>query len=404
MPRRPLTVLSLKNIPFESIFETMFTDTGFVCFQPKEGQAAGRFSIIASSPENSFSMAGGFINIDGHTTIDTPVEAFKRFCEEIDSIDIDPYLPFSGGAVGYIGFEGAKAFRGCSPAKGFSRVPQCRFGIYRTFVIFDHVENISYVATHQTSKSEMIGVYDFIDRLKTGARTNFVFTEHDTKSQYNDIGRMIPNDATFSELAKAAHLWLRADRLKRIHLMRHEEKPQVGLTPQKLFLSNHPNESRFIFSHEGVSSIFASDDLLLKISDDEVFSNTSISDNALMNERKDELKSICSDDCMKFSSSKNGFTIRGKIHPGVNHIDGLANLLPSSSLTGFPKSLALSYIDENEREHRSFYGGAFGTVQSNGLEFRTIERVTTFADGTIRETSGADLNADQNPDTFLEKF
>ncbi len=402
MSRRSLTVLSLENVPFESIFETMFTDTGFVCFQPKFGNSKKRFSVIASNPEHTFSMAGGFIIIDGHTTIDTPQEAFKRFCKKIDNIDVDPYLPFSGGVIGYIGFEGAKAFRGFSPAEGFSRLPQCRFGIYTTLVLFDHVEGTSHVVTQCESKADMIEVYNFIDRLNDEANTHFDFTARVVTPSSEKNGRMIPADGKFSELSKAAHLWLRAEKLKRIHLSRHEEKPQDDITPQKAFLSDSSAESKFAFTHEGASSVFASNDFLLEISNDEVLSQSPSTDRTIAEERKLELERICLGDSMKFNPSENGFTIEGTIRPEMNRIDGLLGLLPSSALTGSPRPLAISYIDENEKEHRSFYGGAFGVIHPGGLEFQSIEKVTTFADGMVRKTAGADLTVDQNPETFIE--
>jgi len=348
MTHRLPHVIPLSNVSFETVVKTLAGDPGFVCMDSR--RASGRWnrhSIIAASPEHTFSFSGGFVTVDGHTMIDTPFIALSEFCGMADELPYDPYLTVSGGAIGYVGFEGAKTLRGFEPARGFSRIPQCRFGIYRTIVIHDNLENTMMIVSDTAKNAEIL-----LERLQDA--TEWTPPEH--CETVSDAGRrMIPDDACFKKLAEVAHSWLRSESIDRLHLVRHEERPQSLTSPIDVFLAKHDSHCHFIFSHEQSVSIFDSDDLLLETT-------------------------------------------------GTKPIDELANLLPVETLTGSPLHRAMHYIDGHENVHRQFYGGAFGTIHSRGLAFRTIQGVTSFTDGAVRRSVGADMTADILPEEITRRI
>ena len=56
---------------------------------------------------------------------------------------------------------------------------------------------------------------------------------------------------------------------------------------------------------------------------------------------------------------------------------------------------------KNENTHRTFYGGAFGTIDPFRLTFRTIQQSAIHADGIVRQTVGVNLTTETDPKTIL---
>lgn len=341
-PRRE--ILPLNDISFETAAACLSGERGFACIDSRGTKApCGRYSYVAALPSRTFSMAGGFVTVDGRTAIDSPAEALARFCDVARRESADPYLPFSCGAIGYIGFEGAKALKGFHPAKGFSRHPQCSFGIYRTVLIFDHIEGAAAIAFDGDDSQ---AAHELIDRLEAAPKWTPKFLNLEMST---DARRLTPDDATFARLLGAAHEWLRSESLSCLHITRREERPIADTSAIEFLLSTRADGARAMFTHESAGIILGS--------------NASA-----------KLQ------CCDFSN--------------------LIGAMPCERLTGTPFSKAIAYIDAHEEFHRRFHGGAFGLVHARGFDFQAIESSAAFADGTIGITAGADLTPDIHPDDF----
>lgn len=381
-------ILEFSDISFETAAAALASDPGFACIASRHTQAAdGRYSVIASHPSHTFSFAGGFVTTDGHTAIDSPSAALARFAHRVERLSCDPYLPATA-AIGYIGFEGAKAMRGFDPAKGFSRFPQCRFGIYTTAVVFDRVEGTSWIQSADESyvKSRR-GAYLLLERLENStpwiADRGFGRQGPDAREAL----RFNPDDKKFHGLISIANAWLRAEKLSRIHLARHASRAASGSHPIDAFLADKSGLTRAMFTQEGAAFIFSSDDLLLDIADDRVFSRYTCAADQIPDEHIDEMKRICTGQSLKVC----GTTSAGRRRQGMHPLDALAGLIPSHSMTGTPCHQAMNFITENEDTHRSFYGGAFGAFDARRLNFRTIQRSTAYGDGIETFTTGTDI-------------
>lgn len=401
-------ILPFSGIKIESAITTLASDPGFVCVGScGAGGDDGRYSIIASFPKHTFQMSGGFITIDGHTAIDTPLDAFAGFFKGIDDLAYDSYLPFSGGAIGYIGFEGARALRGFAPAKGFSRLPQCNFGIYLTAAVFDHTEGTSFIVSNGASidsvRKESKKLLNRLTHAPVWTSRDEVQTDinRDLKNM-----RLIPDDENFRNLANSAFSWLRSEKIDRIHLTRHVEIPCPYITPTDFFLmyeGRHP--TRAFFTYEGTSSVLESESLLLHIEGDSVKSH--IGTARRMRGASDhgrEILRICTAESIARNDRGTKSFFSGIKRQEMDPLDGLIGLIPSEGLTGSPRHLAISYLDEYEPSHRRFYGGAFGLIQNGCIEFHMIESATSSADGATASIFGADFTQDMSPKDFLEKF
>lgn len=351
MARLPLT-LPLTGITFETAVSALAADPGFVALDARRaGPGGDRHSIVASSPLHRFSSSGAFVTIDGHTVVDSPRTALEVFLTAVGHFACDPYLPFSGGAIGFIGFEGARALAGAEPAKGFSRFPQCSFGIYPTAVVFDHLEGTAFVVANGTAEAAADQAAEELrERLQRASVARAPSPRAGISPQ--EI-RLAPDGKAFERLVDEAFSWLRSDALSRIHLARHAVAPSQGHSAVAAFLSgSEEGATQALFTHEGAAAIVSSHDVLLEVRS------------------------------------------RGA---HMDPLRALVPLLPAAAFTGSPRREAISFLSEHEPTHRHFYGGAFGVIDARGLCFRTIHRSLCHADGTISITAGVDLTPAVNP-------
>ncbi len=361
---------------------------GFAFLDAREAPTPqNRFSIISALPAATLHLAGGFVTIDGRTTITSPREALLAFAKRLDALPRDLALPFSGGLIGYIGFEGAAALRGFTPARGFARHPQCRFGLYPSALLFDHVEGTARLVTDDPEGTTARTILDHLAR----ARTMPTVSEKNTKGE-NAARRTSTGDALRAE----AQQWLRAEAATRLHLAHHEQRPDDGRA-RATFGAKSAMQARF--AHEGARYRLASRETLLMTRGEGVRSMLALADErdwrAIAHEHEEELLRICERSSLaQRATSTMGerhITYTGTRRPEMHPLDGLIGLIPSPSVAGAPRDRALAFIDRHEPEHRALYGGVFGYADAGGCAFQTIQSCALIADGMIRTTTGETL-------------
>ena len=219
---------------------------------------------------------------------------------------------------------------------------------------------------------------------------------------------MTPDEGTFHQLLNEAYNWLQAETLSHIHLAQHVAHPTPALSPIDDFLmGGNPGMVRAMFTYQGTNFILASYDALLDVRGDAVRSRLAF-DSAgrpeiaadIWTEHKRELLRICTSDSLKTTATgrtedgqTTSVTFKGQKRPEMKPIDGLFGLIPSATLTGHPRHLAIQFIAKNEKSHRTFHGGAFGTIDPFRLTFRTIQQSAIHSDGMIRQTLGVNMTA-----------
>jgi anthranilate synthase component 1 len=91
--------------------------------------------------------------------------------------------------------------------------------------------------------------------------------------------------------------------------------------------------------------------------------------------------------------------VRGKLRKDVTAIDALYSCFPAGTLTGAPKIRAMEIIAELEATRRGIYGGAIGYVDFSGnLDSCIAIRTIVIKDGVARFQAGAGIVADSVPE------
>ena len=91
--------------------------------------------------------------------------------------------------------------------------------------------------------------------------------------------------------------------------------------------------------------------------------------------------------------------VSGRLRDGIGPLDALRSLLPAGTLSGAPKVRAMEIIDELEPVKRGGYGGAIGYVSYTGdLDTCIHIRTVVVKDGVAHVQAGGGTVADAKPD------
>jgi len=96
--------------------------------------------------------------------------------------------------------------------------------------------------------------------------------------------------------------------------------------------------------------------------------------------------------------------VSGQLRPEVTAMDALRAVLPAGTLSGAPKVRAMQIIDELEPHKRGSYGGAVGYVSFTGdLDTAIHIRTVVVKDGLVHVQAGGGTVADAKPDYEYEE-
>ena len=92
-------------------------------------------------------------------------------------------------------------------------------------------------------------------------------------------------------------------------------------------------------------------------------------------------------------------SVEGNTRPGVSAVDVFRALFPAGTLSGAPKPMALSIIDELEPVQRGVYGGVIGYFDFSGdADLAIAIRTATIHNGQARVQAGGGLVVDSVPE------
>ena len=91
-------------------------------------------------------------------------------------------------------------------------------------------------------------------------------------------------------------------------------------------------------------------------------------------------------------------TVSGRLRPGCDRFDLLRSLFPGGSMTGAPKIRAMEIIAALEGEERGVYSGAIGYLSTGGdLDFNIVIRSVVCGGGRAHLRVGGGVVADSDP-------
>ena len=406
-----------------------------------------RYSFIGKNPEKIFSNIGlDLFELRNGNSTKHKISIFEFIRNEIESKKqpkIDELPNFTGGIVGYLGYENISLvervinFR----SERFDNYDSI-FGIYNTILAFDHYKHQIILITNVSvdEKTNLKDVFqnakNILAQLREELKRPIEFSsdfkidgtineDFDTKEFYEQVEsskkNIVEGDIFQIVISKRFSAKFSGDLLNVYRALRI-----INPSPYMYFLEFKDDFKIIGTSPEDLLKVQNGKAQLLPIAGTRRRGRTVQEDKELeedlMNDPKElaehtmlvdlgrnDLGRICEYDTVVVSEKMKVqryshvmhivSKVEGKLASDKDSIDALMSCFPAGTVTGAPKIRAIQLIDDYEKKSRNVYAGAVGYFDFSGNLDMCIAIRTLFAKGnTIYWQAGAGIVADSRPE------
>ncbi len=422
-------------------------DYAFLLESVEGGEHVGRYSFLGKDPFLVLRTIGGVVTVEraGETTaLDTSYpDALRSLMAEYQSPFV-PGLPrFTGGAVGYLGYEAAAWFEPTTARADGERRPgdDAAFMLFDTVLAFDHVQHrILVIANARISGDEDLrALYQF-------ACAKIAFVERELERPLSvttarEDGPLVlssnQTQAEYEAAVRTAKGHIAAGDVYQVVLSQRFEA-EIAAEPFTVYRAlRHVNPSPYMFFVRcGARSIVGSSpEMLVRVEGRHVVTHpiagtrprgrTPDEDQRLADELKRSEKERA-EHVMLVDLGRNDIgrvstygsvrvptylaleryshvmhlvsVVEGELADGQDRLDALASCFPAGTVSGAPKVRAMQIINALEPGPRGVYAGAVGYLDFAGnLDFCIAIRTIVLEQGRAYVQAGAGIVADSNP-------
>jgi len=424
---------------------------------------AGRYTIICPQIRQlllAFESRAELIEIDaeGSVTASRPAEGpalhtLRRWAEQFKVPQL-PYLPFTGGLVGYFSYDLVRTLeRLPRQAMDDLGLPLAAWGLAQSYLVFDHKENVVHaVALSKTPQgkdsSEARAVY--VSALAEVERLRELWEEAQNCSEEVYIGSVPASPAAAEDrrfsLGKAAFQsavlrvqdFIRSGDTYQVNLSIRETR-SLQVSPEDVYEQLrriNPSPYMAFLRLPEFALVSGSPELLVRLREGVVEARpiagtrprgTDDADDSalaaeLMENEKERAEHLMLVDLIRndlgrisrfgsvqvsefMSVEKYSHVmhivsqIRGELAAGKNLFDVIAATFPGGTITGAPKVRTMEIIEELEPVRRGPYTGSIGWLGFNGeMELNITIRTLVAAAGLAHVQAGAGIVIDSDPE------
>ncbi|HXG55374.1 MAG TPA: anthranilate synthase component I [Vicinamibacterales bacterium] len=430
------------------------SDYAFLFESVEGGEQVARYSFLGKDPFLVLRARDGKTEMDRSGVTTESDEAFvpvlRRLMAEFQSPFVSGLPRFTGGAVGFIGYDAAAVFEPAlrdawSKAAWADQPPGNReddagFMLFDTVLAFDHVKHrILIIANARVTADEDLGALyqfacakiDFLERElerglsrsePNGAAEPAVWSNQ-TKESFEAGVREIKEHIAAGDIYQA--------------VLSQRFEADVTADPFTVYRAlRHVNPSPYMyFMRMGKLAIVGSSpEMLVRVEGRRVEThpiagtrprgNTEEEDLRLAEELKRNEKERA-EHVMLVDLGRNDLgrvcdfgtvrvpqymaleryshvmhlvsTVDGRLAEGHDHLDALVACFPAGTVSGAPKIRAMQLLSQLEPTRRDLYAGSVGYIDFAGnLDFCIAIRTITIRDGRARIQAGAGIVADSN--------
>ena len=413
-----------------------------------EGSASlARYSFIGKNPEKIFSNKGLQLQLlTNGSSENFKQNIFEYIREEIKKYrqpKIDALPDFTGGIVGYLGYENISLVEKVIKfnSESFNN-PDSIFGVYNTILAFDHYK-------HQIILISNIKIDEDtnLESAYAQAKENLLQLRKELKkpseysSDFNLSGKLseyFNPDEFYKQVEAGKNNILEGDIFQIVLSKRFSAKYNgdpfnvyralriINPSPYMYHLEFEPDFTIIGTSPEDLLQVKNRKAQVLPIAGTRRRGKTPGEDKALeedlINDPKElaehtmlvdlgrnDLGRVCKYGTVKVSESMKiqryshvmhiVSRVEGMLADDKDSIDALMSCFPAGTVTGAPKIRAIQLINEYEKSERNVYAGAVGYFDFSGNLDMCIAIRTLFAKGdTIYWQAGAGIVADSKPE------
>jgi len=427
------------------------SDYAFLLESVEGGEHVGRYSFLGKDP---FLILRAH---EGRTIIEragVTSESERPFMETLRSVMSDfqsPFVPglprFTGGAVGYMGYETAQWFEPTIGDNLGAGGDGAGFMLFDTVLAFDHVQHrILLIANARIAGDEDLqALYQF-----ACARIEFLERELDRALSLVREHRHEPltvtsnvTQAEFEGMVRRGKEYIAAGDIFQVVLSQRFET-ELAADPFTVYRAlRHVNPSPYMFFVRmgGRAIVGSSPEMLVRVEGPHVETHpiagtrprgrTDEEDQRLAEELKRNEKEKA-EHVMLVDLGRNDVgrvsaygsvrvptfmaleryshvmhlvsTVVGTLADDSDRLDALASCFPAGTVSGAPKVRAMQIINELETGRRGLYAGAVGYLDFAGnLDFCIAIRTIVIENGRAYVQAGAGIVADSNPTAEYEE-
>ncbi len=436
-------------------------DPGFLLESIEGGMRIARYSFIGSDPVYSITFRDGKIEglpDDFPGAYDDPLVALGDIIDRFRSEEIGDLPRFTGGAVGYLGYEAMSRFerrvgRADGPGLG---APDARYHIAETLVVFDNLERVMKVVSHVDVSDPTIiddayaAAVARIERVVAQLRGSIPMAQTDP-----DVERALPavterfqlntSPERYREIVERGKQYIHDGDIIQVVLSQRVDVPTPAhsFSLYRALRMVNPSPYMFYLDFGDHQVVGASPELLVRL-EDGVVTNHPIAgtrprgatpeedaqnEHDLMVDEKERAEHIMLVDLGRNDVgrvSKPGSVrvpqlmeverfshvmhivshVEGEIREELTGLDALRACFPAGTVSGAPKIRAMEIIAELETDQRGVYSGAIGYVDfAGGMDTCIALRTMVVHDGVASLQAGGGIVADSTPEgEYAESF
>ncbi|KUG25293.1 anthranilate synthase, aminase component [hydrocarbon metagenome] len=425
-----------------------FSETSFLLESVEGIGRLARYSFIGRNPRQIISNKGNELTITSADKIELRRENILDYLQSLikkyNCAKIDDLPDFSGGIVGYFGYENIALIEDVlnfTGEKDFDS-PDSVFGIYKNIVAFDHYKHqiilISNVFVEDDSNIEklykeanqeieilheqLLKTVEYSESFKIENESNSEEGKSEFENLVTKAKENIYNGDVFQiVLSKRFNAEYVGDLLNVYRALRiinpspymyymefPDSKVVIGTSPEDLLKVK--NRTAEILPIAGTRKRGKTTEEDLELERDLLFDPKEIAEHTMLVDlARNDLGRVCDYGSIKITEKMNvnRFShvmhivsrVVGELQKDKDCIDALKASFPAGTVTGAPKIRAMQLINEYENLIRNVYAGAVGYIDFSGNLDMCIAIRTLFSKGSkIYWQAGAGIVADSIPE------
>jgi anthranilate synthase component 1 len=428
------------------------SDYAFLLESVEGGEHIGRYSFLGKDPFLILRGRNGQTVTEQAGVVTDGDKPFVDTLRELMNSFQSPFVPglprFTGGAVGYLGYDTAAWFEPTTAREGADHSrEEAGFMLFDTVLAFDHVQHrILLIANARISGDEDLrSLYQFacakIEFLERELERALSLKRPDGGDGINLTSNM-PQEAYESIVRKAKEHIAAGDIYQVVLSQRFEAEVGVdAFTVYRALRHVNPSPYMFFIRMGDRSIVGSSPEMLVRVEGRHAVTHPiagtrprgkseeedqRLADELKRNEKekaehvmlvdlgRNDIGRVCDYGTVRvptfmalerYSHVMHLVSVvEGQLAEGRDRLDALVSCFPAGTVSGAPKVRAMQIINDLEPTRRGLYAGAVGYLDFAGnLDFCIAIRTILLEGGKAYIQAGAGIVADSNPTAEYEE-
>lgn len=404
---------------------------------------SGRYSFMAENPYLQVTSCGSNISIikkDG-TKVERTGDLLDTVKELLNIQYSSEYLslPFSGGAIGYVGYDMIRQYEKLPDSNiDEINVPDAYLLFYKTVICYDHYSHKVYIIYNVLGDDELEyeEIVKLLEETYEKIRVRKDIQSFDKKHLSAEV-RSNFTEEEFCDLVNKAKEYIKKGDVFQVVLSQRFSIDTEGnsFEAYRRLRSENPSPYLFYIEFGDFEVVGSSPERLVSVKDGIVTTNPIagtrprgrnkeedklLAEELLADEKEraehvmlvdlgrndvgriSEFGTVKVDSFMEVELYSQVMhlvsKVSGKLKEGLSCYDALKACMPAGTVSGAPKIRAMEIIDELENVRRGIYAGGLGYFSYDGnMDFCIAIRTIVFKDKTAYIQAGAGIVHDSDP-------